>query len=381
MDFLSVEAYAKSQGIHPRTVQRRCQAGLIPGARKLGNNWLIPREAESGNSELHGLESPIPSTHYLTFASGQAHDQLACLPINAAHQLAQGLFAYYRCDYEEALLAFDQLTPSDEDYLVGKLFSLYAAISLGDFEGYRRIRPIFYPFKSKSDQSSDRDQVMECFQANIHVSISILHNLPDWLRKGDLAALPASMRDLAWYTYIKYLQVIKDYRVMLVAAEARLSMQNPDTYSLSDIYAYIYAALGHLKQDNQDLARDRMMTIMKLALPDRFIGPFVETLSTMQGLTERCLLDAFPQYYDRVVSQWKKVFPQWVKAHNELSASSVSELLTLREHQIALYAVDGLTNQQIARKMYLSLSTVKNDLSSVYDKLGINCRRQLKDLL
>ena len=309
MGYLSVEAYAKSQGIHPRTVQRRCQAGLIPGARKLGNNWLIPQEAESATSDHHGLENPLPATHYLTFASGQADNQLESLPKNAAHQLAQGLFAYYRCEYDKALLAFDRLVPTDEDYLVGKLFSLYAAISQGDFEGYRRIRPLFYTLQGKVDQSSDRDQVMECFQANIHVSISVLHNLPDWLKKGDLAALPSSMRDLAWYTYIKYLQVIKDYRVMLVAAEARLSLNEPGPYSLSDIYAYIYAALGHLKEDNQDLARDRMMTIMKLALPDRFIGPFVETLSTMQGLTERCLLDAFPQYYDRVVSQWKKVFP------------------------------------------------------------------------
>lgn len=380
MDYLSVEAYAKSQGIHPRTVQRRCQAGLIPGARKLGNNWLIPKEADSGTSDPHVPEKNIPATTYLTFASGQADDHLEGLPKNASYRLAQGLFAYYRCEYEKALEAFDQMAPTDEDYLVGKLFSLYAAISLGDFERYRQIRPLFDASRTKALQGTGMEQIMECFQSNINVSILVLHNLPDWLKKGDLAPLPLSMGDLAWYTYIKYLQVTKDYRVMLVAAEARLSMQNPDTYSLSDIYAYIYAALGHLKEDNLALARKRMIKIMHLALPDRFIGPFVETLTTMQGLTERCLMEAFPQHYDRVIGQWKKVFPQWVRAHNELSAYIISEVLTLREHQIALYAVDGLTNRQIAEKLYLSLSTVKKDLSSIFDKLGISCRRQLKDL-
>lgn len=380
MGYLSVEQYARLQGIHPRTVQRRCQAGRIPGAHKLGNNWLIPQEDGRKASDLQTPQTLIPTTNYLTFASGQADDHLEALPKNASYQLARGLFSYYRCNYEQALRAFDQMAPTDVDFLVGKLFSLYAAISLGDFERYQLIRPLFDPSRTKEFPIEGMERVMECLLANIHVSILILHHFPDWLKKGDLSVLPPGMEDLAWYTYIKYLQVTKDYRVMLVAAEARISMHYPDVYSLSDIYAYIYAALGHLKQDNLPLARKRLTTIMHMALPDGFIGPFVETLTTMQGLTERCLMEAFPQHYDQVIGQWKKVFPQWVKAHNELSAYIISEVLTLREHQIALYAVDGLTNRQISEKLYLSLSTVKKDLSSSYDKLGISSRRQLKDL-
>ena len=100
----------------------------------------------------------------------------------------------------------------------------------------------------------------------------------------------------------------------------------------------------------------------------------------MQGLTERCILEAFPQQYENKVNIWMKIFPNWVKVHNELSANTISEVLTRREHQVALYAVDGLTNNQIASKMYISLSTVKNDLSCIYDKLGITGRHQLKKM-
>lgn len=380
MGYLSVEEYARIQGIHLRKVQRLCQAGLIPGARKLGNNWLIPQDEEASRADFQEAQSLEPPIYSLILVSGHADDQVQSLPKNGNYKLLQGLFSYYRCEYEQALCAFDQLAPTDEDYLVGRLFSLYAAISLGDFDLYRSIRSIFGASQTWELNSPGMGRIIECFQANINVSMSVLRNVPDWMRKGDLSSLPPTMRDLAWYTYIKYLQTVKDYRVMLVAAEARISTHDPGSYSLSSIYAYIYAALGHLKQDNQALARERMMTVMSLALPDRFIGPFVETLTTMQGLTERCLMEAFPQQYDAVIGRWKKVFPQWVKAHNEFSAYTISEVLTLREHQVALYAVDGLTNQQIAKKMYLSLSTVKKDLSCVYDKLGIKGRRQLKEL-
>ena len=100
----------------------------------------------------------------------------------------------------------------------------------------------------------------------------------------------------------------------------------------------------------------------------------------MQGLTERCLLEAFPDQYDLVISRWKAIFPQWLKAHNEFAVYSIPEILTRREYQVALYAADGLTNLQIAQKMFVSLPTVKRDLSCVYDKLGITCRHELKDL-
>ena len=166
------------------------------------------------------------------------------------------------------------------------------------------------------------------------------------------------MRDLGWYTYIKYLQIIKEYRVMLVAAEARISNQKPGVCTLCDIYIYLYAALGHLKLDNLNLARERMMTVMRLALPNHFIGPFVETLTTMQGLTERCLKEAFPQQYDEVIRHWKTIFPQWVRAHNELSAYIIPEVSPAGSTRW-LYAVDGLTNNQIAKKMYLSLPPSK----------------------
>ena len=42
MEYLSCEQYAAILGVHPRTVQRHCLAGIISGAGKLGSNWLIP---------------------------------------------------------------------------------------------------------------------------------------------------------------------------------------------------------------------------------------------------------------------------------------------------------------------------------------------------
>ncbi|MBP1585355.1 MAG: response regulator transcription factor [Lachnospiraceae bacterium] len=51
--------------------------------------------------------------------------------------------------------------------------------------------------------------------------------------------------------------------------------------------------------------------------------------------------------------------------------------MTEREREIAALLAEGLTNRQIADKLYISEGTVKNYISSIYDKTGIHDRVKL----
>ena len=50
---------------------------------------------------------------------------------------------------------------------------------------------------------------------------------------------------------------------------------------------------------------------------------------------------------------------------------------TEREQEIAALLVEGLTNRQIADRLYISEGTVKNYISTIYDKTGIHDRVKL----
>lgn len=45
--------------------------------------------------------------------------------------------------------------------------------------------------------------------------------------------------------------------------------------------------------------------------------------------------------------------------------------LTDREQQIAALVISGLTNQQIAEKLGVRVQTLKNQLASIYEKVGV----------
>jgi len=57
--------------------------------------------------------------------------------------------------------------------------------------------------------------------------------------------------------------------------------------------------------------------------------------------------------------------------------TSLYDEMTSREREIASLLVEGLTNRQIADKLYISEGTVKNYISSIYDKTGIHDRVKL----
>lgn len=55
----------------------------------------------------------------------------------------------------------------------------------------------------------------------------------------------------------------------------------------------------------------------------------------------------------------------------------ISDELTDRENEICYLMVEGLSNKQIADRLYISEGTVKNYISNIYDKTGIHDRVKL----
>jgi two-component system nitrate/nitrite response regulator NarL len=51
--------------------------------------------------------------------------------------------------------------------------------------------------------------------------------------------------------------------------------------------------------------------------------------------------------------------------------------LTRREREIVVAILDGCTNREMARRFSVTEQTVKNQLTSLYDKLGISSRLEL----
>ena len=70
------------------------------------------------------------------------------------------------------------------------------------------------------------------------------------------------------------------------------------------------------------------------------------------------------------------VFAGQMVVPRDLGESVDKPSLSSRERQILALVVMGLTNQEIAARMFLAESTVKSHLSSAYTKLGVRSRSE-----
>ena len=65
------------------------------------------------------------------------------------------------------------------------------------------------------------------------------------------------------------------------------------------------------------------------------------------------------------------------ESKNQSDTEGTFSVLSRREKEVARLAAKGYTNAQIAEELYISTETVKRHMSTIFEKLGIESRKQL----
>ena len=92
---------------------------------------------------------------------------------------------------------------------------------------------------------------------------------------------------------------------------------------------------------------------------------------------KNAILGAVSQIMNGVSVLDPKVMMRLTALMNKNKTVDICEEMTEREREIATLLAEGLTNRQIADRLYVSEGTVKNYVSSIYDKTGIHDRVKL----
>jgi predicted site-specific integrase-resolvase len=53
MNYITIKDVAAKWSISDRRVLQYCNAGRIPGAAKMGNTWIVPKDAEKPRDERY----------------------------------------------------------------------------------------------------------------------------------------------------------------------------------------------------------------------------------------------------------------------------------------------------------------------------------------
>jgi len=126
----------------------------------------------------------------------------------------------------------------------------------------------------------------------------------------------------------------------------------------------------------------RAMTTLERALtlaePGGFIRIFVDEGPPMARLLyEAATRGIAPDYARRLLATFPVAEPEQADpSKTQASKSELVEPLSERELEVLQLIAKGLTNQEIASRLFLSLNTIKVHTRNIYGKLGVNSRTQ-----
>jgi LuxR family maltose regulon positive regulatory protein len=139
----------------------------------------------------------------------------------------------------------------------------------------------------------------------------------------------------------------------------------------------VLQAVAHHVQGKEDRALQALGEALALAEPGGFIRIFLDEGAPMaQVLAEAAAQWMMPAYTGKLLSAFEAE-TQKTKGKSSLpSAQPLIEPLSQRELEILQLIAQGLSNDEIGKRLFLALDTVKGHNRRIFDKLQVQRRTE-----
>ena len=218
--------------------------------------------------------------------------------------------------------------------------------------------------------------VLDVVRGTLLVELKDLTRIADWLKNEDFLSqkLPDSLSKNAVGVYAFYLIGQGDIARLIGQGQAR-SIEKHSVYS-KHVY-YLMMAVGYSLLGDRAQSAECCILSAKQVLPDGMIHYFAGFSPFLQGIPDELIENSYPKLFARYKDYKEQYIVGWFKLFNANTAGELPSGLTEREREIAVLAADGLRNNEIAERLFVSENTVRAHLRSIYQKLDIDRRARL----
>lgn len=408
MNKLTVQQTAEKWNVSVRRVQDYCRQGKIPGAQRIGTNWLIPADAvrpADGRKKAVRDEAdkdvPMPRKSpflYMTDLYPEAGTADRCILALSSNPEAQALFAaeiaYSRGEIDKVYRYAKYFLEKHSGFyavLAGGMLLAQCALWAGDINMWQLARKHICEARAKSN--TDRD-IIALSLGVTDSAIRSIQDFPKWFKSGWFENLPVDAHYVAKIFYVKHLIVsaqqlasgevkypdmrgLSLMRSIPYVVEPMIADAVADKVILVEIYLRLLCAIACHQVGNTDRAVFHLDKAIADCLEDGLYGPLVEHRRQLGSILDERLSAADPQAFKKVKELYKRMLTGWTTIHNAVLERTVSTALTNREREIARLAVFGLNDKQIANRFNVTEAAIKNIIDSAKEKTGVDSRSDL----
>ena len=411
MRFLKIDEVAAMWKISPRAVQILCKEGKIEGAQRFGRAWMIPENATRPIDRrtregrvINENNQPLPRKTPLLYMTdlycipGSADEAILHLADNQdAKLLFEAEVAYARGEIDKAYAGASYFLNRRSDFytvISAGMLLAQCAIWRGDLELWRTAKMHISQAPAQTD--FDRDIILLAICA-VDIMLYNVTDFPDWFRMGCFEPLHKDALPAARVYYTKYLYTVaygvatgefllegmdglSMMRMLPNAIEPMVSQAAVDQSLVSEICLRMScAAMYHNGGDDAQAIRhiDRAIA---LAVPDKLYGLLSEYGRVLDSLLEQRLSLINPEVGREVKALYRVYNEGWSRLSGSVRGKTLITTLSVKEREVAKLAAFGLSNAQIAEKLHMSVSVVKQSIRVASEKTGMSRREFAKVL-
>jgi LuxR family maltose regulon positive regulatory protein len=221
--------------------------------------------------------------------------------------------------------------------------------------------------------------------------IASAHQARQWLAQGNLVAASRWAED---YRQLGAAEYLREFQDLTLARVLRAQGGPAEALSLLDhllpmaeaagrmghvVEMLVLKALALQDQDQGDAALQALGGAIQLAQPENYVRIFVDEGAPMARLLRAAIHKGIDLDYaaallkasgDQLDGQ-RKIATEDAPS---VARSILAEPLTGREMHVLTLLAQGLSNGEIAQRLFISLPTVKSHTSHIYQKLGVHHR-------
>ena len=402
-DYMTIAEASERWGISQRQVQHLCTLGSVEGAVKFGRAWMIPKNAnkpvdgrtKAARAELDA-NMPLPRKTPFLYMSDLYNTPGTADEVGESlsyHHEAQVLFeaevAYSRGEIDKVYDIANYLLSRHSDFyavLSAGMLLAQCAIWKGDIHMWHRAKVHIAEAPAKNDL--DRDAMQLAISA-VNIMIYNVENFPEWFKKGRFEPIHKDAYPAAKVYYAKYLyalgyavamglvkvdgtQGLYIMSVISFSVEPMIAWARANNTVMSEIYLRLTCAAIYHNCGKDEDAIYHIDKAIELALPDKLYGVLAEYCRALDTLMERRLSLIDANAWGEVKKLYKIYNEGWSKLSGTVRGKTILTTLSDKEREVAKLAAFGLSNQEIADSLHLSLSVVKQAVRIVSEKSGMS---------
>ncbi len=386
MIYESVRDAAKRLGVTPRAVQKWASTGMLPGCTKQGRDWLIPKDAVKtavgASSALNSHRMPWPLLRG-SFEPGKALEYIETLGDDDDRNIALAEYYYYTGQSELAQELTEPYLYSKDIVLrfsAGVICTFATALSGNSGRGELVSELVSSQLEKELAEDTVPENralwILTAYMGKVLLKLDIpeVPSLEEYLKY-----LPNGIRLFGCYVLaFEALQEGEDERALAIC-DIAVAMCNSQ-YPVAVIFAETIAASALMNMKKNDEAKRRFVGILELVRPDGFVKIIGTHHGRLSGLIEVTLKKDYPDEYKKVAGIAMET-DTGLRRFEQSNRGDFAHTMTANEIIVTILYNKNWSTKEIAAHLELSESTIKNYVRTIYDKLGISKKSELRNIL